>query len=894
MTRSRTLDPGTQIGRYRVVSLLGSGGMGEVYLARDESLDRSVALKILPPDLVKNDERVRRFVQEAKSASSLNHPHIVTIYEIGEVEFAGGDDGASADTIHYIAMELVSGHTLKTLIHQEKTDLRTLVRYLAQAADGLAKAHAAGIVHRDLKPENVMVTSDGFAKVVDFGLAKLTETASSGTDLTSAPTELARATGAGVVLGTIGYMSPEQVQGKTVDHRSDIFSLGCVLYEAATRQRPFQADSDVETLHKILKERPQPIEEINPEVPGELRRVIRRCLAKLPDQRWQGMKDLALELSELADEYDTLSASSGSGTRVSSGVMGEAPASRRMRMVVAAALTIGLLGLAAAVWSVAFRSDPASADPPAATMDIRRVASDPNLLEAVLSPDGQQLALMKTEAGSTSIWIRQVATGSEVRIASDLERVREICFSADGTFLFYMAGDTVFRLPSLGGTPRRVAAGVVNSFAVSPDGQRIAYGRIESDAGFVMLADIERPEPRVLLQELPGDLAWSPDGGTLLVNGAGRLEDMPDTLTFVSVGDGRSEDVTIDELWAFGDPVWVDEDEIVGFGQVIGGEPSAVQLWQLSYPGGRARRLTSDATGFRPPLSASADGRTLVALQQRRTWQLWSARADNLQNGTELHADERRLDVKAITGSSVILNVGGDQLWSVRLDGSALQRLTPEGVRVRIGTVFSPTADAVIFDGVEDGTSYVWRMNSDGSDLRPLTTGMQAEALTADGQAVRFIRLESDDSISMWRVAVAGGEPERVEPRHRTARYSPDERYRFTTDRDGQAYRVVVEPANGGTVVQSWNLAPAPRPQLAWAPTADAVDVVRETDGIANLWRLPLHGGEPRQLTRFSDPGLESFVWSDDGLILYYTRSTFVSRDVVLITNFRQDDGGSP
>jgi serine/threonine protein kinase len=228
----RSLEPGTPIARYRVVSLLGAGGMGEVYLARDEPLDRSVALKILPPDLVKNDERVRRFVQEAKSASSLNHPHIVTIYEIGEPDIGDGD---APQKIHFIAMELVSGPTLKTLIHQEKTDLQTLVRYLAQAADGLAKAHAAGIVHRDLKPENIMVTSDGFAKVLDFGLAKLTETSSGSTDRTSAPTEASRGTGAGVVLGTVGYMSPEQVQGKTVDHRSDIFSLGCVLYEAATR-----------------------------------------------------------------------------------------------------------------------------------------------------------------------------------------------------------------------------------------------------------------------------------------------------------------------------------------------------------------------------------------------------------------------------------------------------------------------------------------------------------------------------------------------------------------------------------------------------------------------------------------------------------------------------------
>ena len=218
-----------------------------------------------------------------------------------------------AERIHFIAMELVVGHTLKTLIHQEKTDLRTLMRYLAQAADGLAKAHAAGIVHRDLKPENIMVTSDGFAKVLDFGLAKLTEKDGAATDLASAPTELAPGTGVGMVLGTVGYMSPEQVQGRAVDHRSDIFSLGCVLDEAATRRRPFQADSDVETLHQILKDAPPPIEEINPKVPGEVRRVIRRCLAKSPEHRVQSMKDVALDLGEIDEFYETLSLSSGSG-----------------------------------------------------------------------------------------------------------------------------------------------------------------------------------------------------------------------------------------------------------------------------------------------------------------------------------------------------------------------------------------------------------------------------------------------------------------------------------------------------------------------------------------------------------------------------------------------------
>ncbi len=243
--------------------------MGEVYKAHDLELERTVALKILPPDLVKNDERVRRFVQEAKSASSLNHPNIVTIHEIGQAQLDGNEK-----PIHYIAMELVDGMTLRRKIHDGDTDLRTILSYCAQAADGLAKAHAAGIIHRDLKPENIMVTRDGFAKVLDFGLAKLSVKKSS--DTGSEATAVRHDTREGALLGTVGYMAPEQVQGKPVDHRADIFSFGCILYEAATKRRPFEADSDIDVMHKIMHDKPAPIDEINPQAPAELRRVIRR------------------------------------------------------------------------------------------------------------------------------------------------------------------------------------------------------------------------------------------------------------------------------------------------------------------------------------------------------------------------------------------------------------------------------------------------------------------------------------------------------------------------------------------------------------------------------------------------------------------------------------------
>jgi len=284
---------GKRLDRYEIHSMLGEGGMGEVYLAQDKKLDRKVALKILPNDVAANQDRMRRFVQEAKSAAALNHPNIAHIYEIDE-----------CDGTNFIAMEFVEGVTLREKIHRERTELRKLLRYLQEVAEGLAKAHASGIVHRDLKPDNIMITRDGHAKILDFGLAKLLETKSESTsEVGEAATAImpVQHSTPGVVMGTVGYMSPEQAQAKPVDQRSDIFSFGCLLYEAATGRKPFAGDSIVDTLHKIIHDPAPAITDFNPAASPELQRVIRKCLAKEPEKRYQTIRDTANDLEELLE-----------------------------------------------------------------------------------------------------------------------------------------------------------------------------------------------------------------------------------------------------------------------------------------------------------------------------------------------------------------------------------------------------------------------------------------------------------------------------------------------------------------------------------------------------------------------------------------------------------------
>jgi serine/threonine protein kinase len=294
---NKELPAGSTLSHYCIVSKIGAGGMGEVYLAQDTKLDRQVALKILPADLAANQDRMRRFVQEAKAAAALTHPNIATIHEIGE-----------ADGVNFIAMEFIDGATLREKIHQKQTDLRKLLRHLQHVAEGLAKAHAAGIVHRDLKPDNIMITRDGHAKILDFGLAKLIEQQPmTGVDSSEVATAvMPQHSTPGTVMGTFGYMSPEQAQGKTkeIDQRSDIFSFGCILFEAATGKKPFEGESVIKSLHMVVYEQAPPLTDLNPSAPAELQRIVRRCLAKDADERYQSIKEVAIELKELRREME--------------------------------------------------------------------------------------------------------------------------------------------------------------------------------------------------------------------------------------------------------------------------------------------------------------------------------------------------------------------------------------------------------------------------------------------------------------------------------------------------------------------------------------------------------------------------------------------------------------
>ena len=910
---SRTLEPEDRISHYRIVGPLGAGGMGEVYIAQDETLGRSVALKILPPGLVRNEERVRRFITEAKSASSLNHPNIVTIYEIGhdEVKSArsgAGEGGAAADApaeaVHYISMELVAGQTLDQKIHHERADLRTLLGYLAQAAEGVAKAHQAGIVHRDLKPGNIMVSKDGFAKVLDFGLAKLTERGSiTDAERTSAPTEMA-ATGAGVVMGTVGYMSPEQVQARTVDHRSDIFSLGCILYEAATRRRPFVADSDVEVMHQIIKDKPPAVETLNPDVPGEVRRLIRRCLAKLPDQRFQSMKDLAIDLRELVEEWDTLSPSAPSGSTAGAG-SGTASGSGAVAAVggrgkgfwaaIVAALVIGLGGLGFGLYGVLGRGGPTGggAGGGAGAQDLRMsvLMSRDDLASTALSADGRYLAYVTVRDRKATLNVRQVRTGSDVVILPDNEtRVSGISFSPDGDYLYYLNRDpaspnyqALFQVASLGGAPRKMIFDVDSAVTFSVDGKRVCFrrGLIDVGADSLVVADIDTGKARELLRIKNPEVfnaspAWSPDGRTVAIAIQNPTGGVKARVVSVDVETGKSAQVGTRVWVTINSLGWMPDGRALLASALDLAAGGAYQIFRVAYPGGDTVRLTNDLDGY-TNLSVAADGSSVAAVRRATVDNLWVARVDTKEEPHPITFASGSAgsigNLVPLPGGAAAFTAPKDNkvfVWRIDADGSNRRQLTSQGIFV-INADYADGAGLVFtqIEGGDNAVAHLWRMDPDGGGLRQLTegNGEQLAEVARSGNALIFRRW--DDPQSIWSLKL-DGTPSRKSIDGKAVDetlISPDGTRLLTAvfeEINGRLFpRRQVIPIEGGAPQASFLLPPgADGP--AWAPDGRALTYVDQAEGW-NLMRKAIPDGKPERLTNFPDGLIVDHNWSPDG-----------------------------
>jgi serine/threonine protein kinase/Tol biopolymer transport system component len=495
---------GKTLGHYKIVKKIGSGGMGVVYKARDLHLDRFVALKILPAEKVSDPDRKKRFVQEAKAASALNHPNIIHIYDISS------DAG-----VDYIAMEYVEGKTLNEQIGHRGLPIKDTLKHSVQIADALAKAHSAGIIHRDLKPSNIMVNEDDTVKILDFGLAKLTEQVT-GEFASTATMEAGEkpVTEKGIIVGTIAYLSPEQAEGKEVDPRSDIFSFGSVLYEMITGCRAFQGDSKLSTISAVLDKEPVPL---SPDIPHDLEKTIMRCLRKDPARRWQTMSDLKVALQDLKEESDSgkLSAATTAAPR----------RNRRTWLFAAAALALVVAG-AAIVWWLSHK-------PAAPAFRMKRLTFESGFVATpAISPDGKMLVYSSDREGPLNLYVQQLEGGESIRLtrqeAPDLFPV----FSPDGSKIVFHShrdGRGIYETGTLGGDERRIADwGSLPRF--SPDGSTIAYVVTPAlvTMGKLYLIGAKSGAPRPFqpafsvssVGPISSPPVWSPDGQYILFAGS--------------------------------------------------------------------------------------------------------------------------------------------------------------------------------------------------------------------------------------------------------------------------------------------------------------------------------------------------------------------------------------
>ena len=894
---------GRVVSHYEILAKLGEGGMGVLYRARDTHLDRLVALKILPADKVADPERRRRFVQEARAASALNHPHIVTVYDIDE-----------ADGVHFIAMEHVEGTTLADRIGRRGLPLQDALKQAAQIADALAQAHAKGIVHRDLKPANVMVTADGVTKVLDFGLAKLVETEVSEEETT----DLKPATDEGMVVGTAAYMSPEQAQGRRVDARSDIFSFGSVLYEMVTGRRAFVGESKVSTLAAILKEEPRPPSDLVPAVPRELERLIQHCMRKDPARRFQHMDDVRTLLEQLREDSE-------SGKLPVATPPSRAAFSRLWVVGVA----VAALTLVVGAWLWLSRpTAPALEAPLVATP----LTTSPGFeVHPSFSPDGNEVAFAWNgeKEDNWDIYRKLIGPGEPLRLTRDPAWDYSPAWSPDGRLIAFVRGRDqgrppgIYLIPALGGAERRLAD------LVAPGGIRhhtgLAWttdnkGLIVSDKptgelpGLFLLSP-ESGEKRRLTsapQRLPGvlsggvpwgdrDPALSPDGRTLAFT---RVVDFGNSdVHLLRLGpdmtaQGSPERLTFENHQA-ASPTWLFGASEVLFSQ--GAWNSERQMLRLAAvppgPDAIARRqvpVGTDATN----LAFSRTSRRLVFSREQRDINIYrfglrgpgepAGEPERLIASTRLEYNPE-YSPKGESVAFVSTRSGSEEIWLANTDGSNARQLTSMGGPLTSNPRWSPDATTILFDSRLKGSADLYVISAQGGSPRPLTDqpSYEGEARWSHDGVWIYFGSDRTGRMEVWRIPAGGGGATQVTRNGgRCAFESPDGRWLYYS-RWSLGIDLWKAPVAGGAetrVLKGLNNF------FDYVPTSQGVYFIRagpaNTGADAALAYLDFATGNTNLALR-KMRSYSGLTISPDGRSLLYTQEDAFGADLILVDNFR-------
>jgi eukaryotic-like serine/threonine-protein kinase len=802
---------GTTISHYRILEKLGEGGMGVVYKARDTHLDRFVAIKVLPPEKVANADRKARFVQEARSASALNHPNIVTIHDIDQ-----------QDGIDFMAMEFVAGKTLDELIPRKGMRLGEALKIAVQVAGALSTAHEAGIIHRDLKPGNIILGDDGRVRVLDFGLAKLTEVVPESDETRTVVAGEGPHTEEGTILGTASYMSPEQAEGKKVDARSDIFSFGSVLYEMVTGHRPFQGDSNMSTLGAIIHKEPSPLPA---EIPHDLQKILNRCLRKDPERRFQYMKDLRVELEELKEESE-----SGS-------LLGVSPAvrSRRLSVLLPVAIILSAVAVLAVAWLWFNRSAPAGPEAEMSIVPFTTYAGREDYPD--FSPDGTQVAFNGNveDENNTDIYVRMIGSAGLLRLTTDPAWDQFPRWSPDGRSIAFLrvtrSGEKndLMVLPSIGGPERKIAE--IGPFSYST---------------------------------WPPYFDWAPDGTDLVVVDRASADDPLSLYLITATGDERRRLTSPPSGWpSTGDrsPSFSSDGRFLAFAresQALVTEIYSLELSQDLVPVADPMQLTLSGDQQRGAPAWAADGRDViyrVAPQEG----LWRLPSDGSGEPSRLAIAGNQVGSHAIdpVRERLVFSQGSldSDIWRMKLSGAATGNDAGEpfiaSSRQDREPHYSPDGQRVAFTSARSGTAGIWICDADGENAAALFVPESGQAGTPrwspDGSLIAFDS-NQEGQWDIYLIRPDGGTP-------------------MALTRDG-ADDIIPSWSRDGKWVY-FSSARSGRQEI-WKSSADGTETVQVTrtgggvafeslDGkrvyytrtpeqISSLWRAPVDGGEEQHV----------------------------------------------